>query len=895
MNKYPNFTFNKEQTGFQIAEDFINPTNWSSDLSFFEQKIKQHLTAVTSPSSVPIDVSSLGSPMNVYQTMSGDIINYSILKGIGDKANVQEVVIDDIDSIPNSIIDYLVNLGSINNKLKNNIGKAVSDDIITYHNTYVNYQDEKKSKFVFENTDFSKYKLYPEIIGEDIGSLKTTSQSKSSLSFCASGLFGWNYASPQKRTIGSAVDIGSIIIDIIFRLSETQKEIDNKDVDKNLEKFILSKIQGQYDITKTKKIGIITKKFEKPDSLWLINRASQTPFYNRENMTPTSKRSFLEYLTYNIKDVGNNQLRFELKTINPTSDESIKKEIINQLKKVLIIDTSTLITEPNTSIQNKSGLATIDINSTIKRLEDIDINGWRKIISHAYTTLFFDLIKRAQENKIDFKTSTPPTTYTFLPFDPFAELNKLRNTIRSYLGNTKQRAMGGTSLMGSYPIKVERDGSLQIYPGDTSVLKDIDSYLKNFYSDITQVSNTLNDVLKKMSDKYSYRDIILWLGVFFKVFDPSNPSSVQLLESNFTNIEKMVKRLYAKQIQLKINYLQKKQTATEDELQTFSFYNNSTICYIKRQISIIYYLMDHIFKSSWVKSSTQTTGLYNSDKYNTYSTRLKNQVKLWFRTEITQKSNELPKEHRQEFIKLITELCKTDVISKRTMFNSHFENKVSSRIVSETNFWLLFAGNLKNKSVKEISDKPQNLQRIYIPIYTPTFTKNKYYLFDIMPLVLKGKYLGDLGMKSYPQWVTSSDFKGMKFTRDNSGIIILTNLSSEISDTEKWRAVSKKWLDNLYSKASDQGDKKMWLIRTAIYMLLSNETSYRSKELKKVVLGDNNTNKTDTGNSKLSVMLYELSGLSNGNKNRISKYVELVSREYIQNELTRSLNDYEMM
>ena len=41
-----------------------------------------------------------------------------------------------------------------------------------------------------------------------------------------------------------------------------------------------------------------------------------------------------------------------------------------------------------------------------------------------------------------------------------SEYVKYRNTLKSLLGNNKNNIMGGTSLMGSSPISVERNGNL---------------------------------------------------------------------------------------------------------------------------------------------------------------------------------------------------------------------------------------------------------------------------------------------------------------------------------------------------------------------------------------------------------------------------------------------------
>ena len=90
-----------------------------------------------------------------------------------------------------------------------------------------------------------------------------------------------------------------------------------------------------------------------------------------------------------------------------------------------------------------------------------------------------------------------------------------------------------------------------------------------------------------------------------------------------------------------------------------------------------------------------------------------------------------------------------------------------------------------------------------------------------MPLVLKGNYKTQFGGMSSPQWINAKDIENIKFTKNNTGIIILANTPNEVAYSNKWQAISIEWLDSLVSISGkvayeqSNSDKKLWIVMPA--------------------------------------------------------------------------------
>ena len=203
--------------------------------------------------------------------------------------------------------------------------------------------------------------------------------------------------------------------------------------------------------------------------------------------------------------------------------------------------------------------------------------------------------------------------------------------------------------------------------------------------------------------------------------------------------------------------------------------------------------------------------------------------------------------------------------------------------------------NLKNKDIStagSIDSEIRNLQQFYIPVYEMVGSKRKYYLFDIMPLLLKGNYKGTFGGMSEPQWLTSKDVAKMNFTKKNSDIVVIANSSNDVAHHDNWDAISVKWFDKLVQKSSEAGNnnKKLWLIRTSLFILLNDQQIYNSPALNKVQLGSNDI---DTSPNNMRAMLQKYREYTNTDKEDKGKYVILVSREYVKNEMNSAMIQFQ--
>jgi ferritin-like metal-binding protein YciE len=122
--------------------------------------------------------------------------------------------------------------------------------------------------------------------------------------------------------------------------------------------------------------------------------------------------------------------------------------------------------------------------------------------------------------------------------------------------------MGGTSLIGSNPISIQRYGTMISYPGDTNILESISGYMTMLLSDINSVEKRLQEALNNMSNKYWYRDVLKWLELLFTIFKPNEvppgiSSSSSEVKSKFFQLEKILKNLYSKQLKIMMDSIQK--------------------------------------------------------------------------------------------------------------------------------------------------------------------------------------------------------------------------------------------------------------------------------------------------------------------------------------------------
>jgi hypothetical protein len=1011
---------------YKYADDIVNKHNWKNNLNNFSDTVNKYIderdtfsdisTKSLREIGIPISKAS-DTTMDIFQTLSGDILNnyvfinigkiikyqyehFSKIRGLpiisGDPVpgSVQKTNYLDIDKIPNEVSDNLIEMSSLINNLSSNLSRLVSQDSIEFHTKFIKDNDIKAGRLVSENPDLSKYGLYPEVIGTDIANLTSGTTDMTSVAFTSGGLFGWKYVTPEQRTIGSAADFGSILMDILYKLIYNQKLGVKKqiadDVNENFN-YIFNKITHYYEPLLTSDIignlskinedigtdpdnvptdrnpfvlGIKKDTYRTPDvyALWCIYRSIRTPFYTRDIITEQitlNNDELNKIFEFDIEISGANII-FKPKTLIYDSGitDKIKKAIIKVLESEnekkqspLSLQLNDIVTQYNVPLTATVSLADNSIKiDIIKKLKELSMTAWFNIITQSFTLLYLNLFIAAT---IDWKNITnnfsmdginiPQNILTYdvsilhsrtvehnVTFNDYLNLVKTankkfiiyRNTINSYLGTTNQNPMGGTSLIGTNSISIQRYGTIISYPGDTNILESVSEYMKMLLSDINSVEKRLNEALDNMSNMYWYRDVLKWLELLFTIFKPNDvPNGITLsgseIKLRFYQLEKILKILYSKQLNIMTSYIQKSKilqkryeistkidTSLEKQIKATSYYTHSTICYIKRQIIIIYYLLDKTLESWWTtapisssRKRRQVIPAFLESEFKPAYRIMKSGLFEWFRDQVSKlTSTILEPEMLKEIRTLGKDLCDSDnsnSLIQKTPSNVYLTNKAITTIRTDSRFWLLLIANLKNKNISNISSKPEELQRLYIPVYENSGSKRKYYLFDIMPLVLKGNYKGQFGKMSSPQWMTAKDIENTKFTKNNSGIIILANSPNEVAQHNNWQSIAIEWLNNLVSSsekvASEQSnpDKKLWFIRTGISVLLHSQDIYNSPVLKKEQFGSMDVDDIDD-KSKIILLLQKYQEYTNINRETNNKYLILVSREYIKNEMNNS-------
>jgi hypothetical protein len=1012
---------------YKYADDLINPKNWKDNMSDFAGRINEYIDQRDRFGDVRSkDLREIGLPlgearktMDVFQTMSGDILNNRIFIKIGKTVEKHyehytpatgvaiptqpSISIIDVDKLPKEVSDFLMDVSSVGNSLSTGLQQVVSPDKIEYNTKFIKDNDYYGGRVVGENPNLSKYGLYPEVIGTDIARLTGSAEDQTSIAFTSGGLFGWKYVTPQQRTVGSAGDFGSIIIDILFKLLKKNNSdliTDEKITSKpdNNAMFVFKKIKNYYEpIVTSNLIGELAKvnddvgtnlidrnpvvlgvkrdKYRQPDiyALWCVYRSIRTPFYNRDkiDVKAADKINFTDmsgFLGYSVERTSSNlDIEFKPKTV--TFDESkvksIKGHILQMLKgdsegkntvvtnqSVLLFDIANLVTEFNVPITETTSLAELSVQKDIiEKLEKLNNQAWFNIISQAFTSLYLNLFIAADTDWNNLVTQTgieglnvpldrlgyevdghpggPGTVVNFtgrlnLIKAANAEYEKFRNTLKSYLGINQNNTMGGTSLMGSNPLSLQKYGNIVSYPGDTNILEGISGYMTMLLSDVNSVEERLQQALSNMGNMFWYRDVLRWLEVLFNIFKPNDApagrsySSTEI-KARFFQLEKILKILYSRQINLMINYLQKTKVlqkryetgvqidkSLEKQIKMTSYYSHSTICYIKRQIIIIYHLLNKSLESWWTTSPNPAVrkrraiapAFLEADFRPAYKI-MKQSLFNFFRGEVSRLVSSITDPRLiKEVRTLARDLCDDNTntrLVKKTTSNVYLQDEKITAIRTDARYWLLLVANLKNKDLANISGEVQTLQRLYIPVYTKSGSKRNYFLFDIMPLVLKGNYKEAFGSKSAPQWLSSKDLARTSFPKNNSGIIVIANTPADVAYHNSWQAIAVEWLDNLVSSANElssrrgNADKKLWFIRTSLYILLHDQQIYNSPALKKATLGSNDTDMTSGGVSRIRLVLQTYQEYTNRNKEENNKYLSLVSREYIKNEMNSSL------
>jgi len=351
-------------------------------------------------------------------------------------------------------------------------------------------------------------------------------------------------------------------------------------------------------------------------------------------------------------------------------------------------------------------------------------------------------------------------------------------------------------------------------------------------------------------------------------------------------------------LQRRINASKNVNNTLEKEIAKVSSETKSVICYIKRQIQIIYHLLDKTLQSWWstVPDDTRVARLgspaFKETDFRPSYQSMKSSLTTFFRSEISKMAT-MVKDTRvmNEIRSLGQDLCEKKMDTKINYVGIHIQQENINQIRNDLRYWLLVMTNLKNKQITTLNtlrSNINNLTRLYIPVYITSGGYKKYYLFDLMPLIINGSYQSFFGL-SPPQWLDYNDLSKEKMTRTNPGIVILTNSDKDISSPNNWKAISAEFFDGIIDKVSSFDDtKKMSLIRHAVYLLLFEKDIYNSSATKSELLGLN-----ESGNMR--GLLKKYTEYSDTMKDEKSKHLIYISREFIESELKNAIIQYKKL
>ena len=584
------------------------------------------------------------------------------------------------------------------------------------------------------------------------------------------------------------------------------------------------------------------------------------------------------------------------------------------------------------------------------------------IISHIITIVYIELILFCyynQKNNKDISTShlykTDTLGYSFpkikIPVvnnkndpDIIPKLEKTHETLyKNYLqilqknlGTLGQNSMGGLSLIKKDNISVEKYNKEHSYPGDVSILEKINRFFPDIFNDLDIIKNNLKESLHNISNKYWKRDINYWINKITKdIFFPDSINKKNSkfaeheIEQRFNKLKLELKKLYKKEIDIMKTYIEKvismrnrmKRSENEskqldEEIKFMLYSSKSHICFIKRQITIIYKIVSKLSQTNLVSNRINqlykhklTYGpLYSEQSFISHINSTKFELEELFRVEVSRLSTY--SEHKDLSLlsrSLLDFQCdNTHFTQNKIKLSNVVNNNKDIPAISQYKFWSIFISNIKHIDIKK--PKSKYLNGLYIPVYEKKGSYYKYYLFDIMPLVKDGDYLTTFGNKKSPQWLTVKDIdkqKGGKSFwdigsnnntnnsfKDNKIYVMVSNRPEEISNTSKWFAISIKWLDNLVDKA-ESNDNNMTIIRIAMYTILTQIESYDDKFLNKKVIGHEDNNSTNGYSDFVNALLkYRYSGDFIKKNNSNKKNIVMLSREFIQREIYNSIKQF---
>jgi hypothetical protein len=915
------------------------------------------------------------------QTLVGNLINHYINISIGAVIRQQyehykppqvesntTASINNVDSLVKITSEYSEKVLNIKDSLNSNIRNLLSPNKIEYHEQYLVGEKNIKNIQVSKNPNLSEFQILPEMIGVDVSSISSgiNLNEKYSIQVASGSLIGWNYTSPQEACLGCAGDFSSILCDIIwlimnkndFNPNEGQVKWTFQTISPFYNALITSNLIGILEninedfgtdiffgseSRNPMVLGIRNNISRVPDiyGLWCIYRITRTPFYNR-NVVKTGEVTIDvdQFFPYVI----NSDIDITSKTIGEIgSIDSIKKSIIENLKESTKITGETMSEFQLAVSESKMKTSDIwkeSINRIVKRLESKNNTFWKTLISLCVGNIGMNLLAASQVPWVELAQKAGDSSsfgdLKVMNFRGKINLRKqkiirdlsanayisLQSFVKANFGTSITVPMGGTSLQGNIEFSDQRFSEQVTYPGDTNLMETMAGYFDLLNSDLNAIGSTLQIGLEKLSRKYWYRDVVRWLEVIFKIFQlgkdvSKSGSETQMLSFRFSQMEKIVKLLYTKQIGFMKDFIQKANSlerrtesgkgapdpALERQMRLVSMSAITSICYLKRQILIIFYILTKIGTNSPFLLDKRTTPkeIYSGQQWLGNFRTFQVKSVSWFKLQVGDIMRSVTNPNILKLVQNFAsdEICGASIISEPTSVSQKYmSDDKTNEIVTDPRFWLLAMAGLKAKDPSTVGTAPQLLKKLFLPVYEISGNKKKYYLFDIISFVIKGELTGTFGTKSPPLWYDYNELNKAIFTKEDQGFIVVTNVTTQLSNTNNWKAFDISWLKNLLNQAiafsqkepGSQENKKMWLIRFSMYLFFKDPSIYENiSKQQGTYLGSEAVITSPETPALFRSKLKSIQQMSDSEKDNEKLFLSLISREYFERELLNSI------
>jgi len=969
-----------------LSYDLLSTANWYDDIEhtkdYIENELHNKLENNKSSSKKDYDIKYVMKDiihLIKFRTYSGEILFKNILEKLHSNIDVIHKN-EEFSTGDDRLLKNLNNILLDMYKIKNNISKGLlksSSDHVKLHTDYITEQNLNSNISTGKIPNLIQYGVYPEFIGKDISKKSISEEEKNSVEFVTSGLFGWNYTTPQMRSFGSCSHLGAIIADILYKKmkkDEMFKEFFKKNEEMKNAELLYDKLMEHDSVLpdlcnqmmeENKLTNIRVNKTLKLNLLYTIHSCKRNIFYDSIKIKKGKNIKFLNYTKY--KFVKDNNSKNLIKDNTSKTDKNIKTnmaEIINDIKLSIRLHKEDFQSTDNKSNSINTSFANQHEEIVYNYISEISNSNMMEIFSHAITIIYLELIIFCNNKNSNNPNNSNNSTnkhylnnkfigYT-IPVIKNNDINKIKKThdklykdylniIRKSLSTEAKKAMGGLSLINKNKLSLERFGNEQTYPGDISILEKVNRYIPDFFSDINKIEENLIKSLNNLSNKYWKKDINYWIKKITDIFEVnynlfSNQRQFREIEikQKFDSLDAELKKLYKKEIDIMNTYVEKiishrnrmKNSQELDnqiiqEIKFLRYYASSHICSIKRQILIIYKIVEVLSKTNMVTTKIDQASQikfsfgpkYDESSFILNIVNIKTSLEDWFRIEVSRIQNYSKHKNLSEMSKSLLQFdCNNIFVTRSKTINvsNIVDNKNTMNIIAKKLFWKIFISNIKTFDMKLGEKYPEYFNGLYIPVHEKKGSYIKYYLFDIMPLVLDGKYTSFYGNKTPPQWLTYKDELKMKnkslfnFTKNNNNnnnkfkdnkiFVMISNTREDMKHKKKWNSISINFLNKLIDKtdkhSSGNIDKKMFLIRASIYTILSKIDSYDSKHLEIRTIGNKNSNYTADDDSKFLQFLIKNTDKfnnfiknnknNNNKKNNNSKKIKMISKELIK-------------